>query len=136
MELVDLSAAWPSGSERRFYDAYDRKVDGSTPTPAAFLDKMLHGNHLCLVESNKQQIEKVRSKTQAGNLETKATPTRVWIRPMYCASVPFSWQKDKNDEIRMRIQRETKTALKIMLLQIEIDRDSNPQPVSLSLWAG
>ena len=25
-------AAWPSGSERRFYDSRDRKVDGSTTT--------------------------------------------------------------------------------------------------------
>ena len=37
MELVDLSAAWPSGSECRFYDAYDRKVEGSTPTQASLL---------------------------------------------------------------------------------------------------
>ena len=29
-----LSAAWPSGSEGRFYDVHVRKVDGSTPTQA------------------------------------------------------------------------------------------------------
>ena len=29
--------AWPSGSERRFYDGHDRKVDGSTPTLASLL---------------------------------------------------------------------------------------------------
>ena len=28
---------WPSGSERRFYDGHDRKVDGSTPTQASLL---------------------------------------------------------------------------------------------------
>ena len=27
-----LSAAWPSGSEGRFYDGHVRKADGSTPT--------------------------------------------------------------------------------------------------------
>ena len=32
-----LSAAWPSGSERRFYDGHDRKLDGSTPTQASLL---------------------------------------------------------------------------------------------------
>ena len=32
-----LSAAWPRGSERRFYDGHDRKVDGSTPTQASLL---------------------------------------------------------------------------------------------------
>ena len=31
------SAAWPSGSERRFYDGPGRKVDGSTPTQASLL---------------------------------------------------------------------------------------------------
>ena len=32
-----LSAAWPSGSERRFYDGHDRKADGSTPTQVSLL---------------------------------------------------------------------------------------------------
>ena len=72
-----------SGSERRFYDGHDRNVDGS-------LDKTLHDNYLGLVESNKQQIEKVRSKIQAKNLETRATPKQVWIRPMHSALVAFS----------------------------------------------
>ena len=35
--LQASSAAWPSGSERRFYNSRDRKVDGSTPTQASFL---------------------------------------------------------------------------------------------------
>ena len=30
-----LSAAWPSGSEGRFYDGQVRKIDGSTPTQAS-----------------------------------------------------------------------------------------------------
>ena len=32
-----MSAAWRSGSERRFYDGHDRKVDGSTPTQVLLL---------------------------------------------------------------------------------------------------
>ena len=30
-------AAWPSGSERRFYDSRDRKVDGATSTQISLL---------------------------------------------------------------------------------------------------
>ena len=30
-------AAWRSGSERRFYDDHDRKVDGSTPNLVSLL---------------------------------------------------------------------------------------------------
>ena len=32
-----MLVAWPSGSERRFYDGHDRKIDGSTPTQASLL---------------------------------------------------------------------------------------------------
>ena len=32
-----LSAAWRSGSERRFYDDHDRKVDGSPPNLVSLL---------------------------------------------------------------------------------------------------
>ena len=65
---------------------------------AASLDKMLHDNYLCLVESNKQQIEDVGSKIHAENSETRATPKRVWIRPMRSNYVAFSWQEDKNEK--------------------------------------
>ena len=51
---------------------------------------MLHDDYLCLVESGKQQIKEVRSKIQPENLETKATPKRVRIRPTHSASVAFS----------------------------------------------
>ena len=34
---VNLSAAWRSGSERRFYDDHDRKVDGSPPNLVSLL---------------------------------------------------------------------------------------------------
>ena len=47
-------------------------------------------NYLCLVEPNEQQIEEVRSKIQAENSETQATPKLVWIRPTHSASVAFS----------------------------------------------
>ena len=35
--LLYLSAAWRSGSERRFYDDHDRKVNGSTPNLVSLL---------------------------------------------------------------------------------------------------
>ena len=41
------------------------------------LDKMLHDDYLCFVESGKQQ--RSHKKIQAENLETKATAKRVWI---------------------------------------------------------
>ena len=56
----------------------------------ASLDKMLHDDYLCLVESGKQQIKEVRSIIQPENLETKATPKRVWIRPTHSAYAAFS----------------------------------------------
>ena len=36
-DKLNESAAWPSGSQRRFYDGHDRKVDSSTPTLASML---------------------------------------------------------------------------------------------------
>ena len=38
------SAAWRSGSERRFYDDHDREVNGSTPNIVSFvdIDKLLY----------------------------------------------------------------------------------------------
>ena len=36
-KILKLSTAWRSGSERRYYDGHDRKVDGSTPTQASLL---------------------------------------------------------------------------------------------------
>ena len=71
-----LLVAWPSGSRRRFYDGHDRKVDGSTPTHASLLrprtlSKMLYDNYHRVVESDKPQIEAVRSKIQAENSQTR-----------------------------------------------------------------
>ena len=64
---------------------------------------MLHDDYLCLVESGEQQIKEVRRKFNRKNLETKATPKRVWIRPTHSASAAFSWWKDKDEEIRNQI---------------------------------
>ena len=50
---------------------------------------MLYDDYLRLVESVKQQIKEVRSKVQAENSETKATPKRVWIGPTRSASTAF-----------------------------------------------
>ena len=50
---------------------------------------MLYNNYSYLVESDRQQIEEVKGKTQPENSETKATPKRVWIRLIYSVSVAF-----------------------------------------------
>ena len=75
----------------------------------ASLDKILHDNYLCLVESNKQQIKEVRSKTPTKNSGTKATPKRVCIRPMYSASFAFTLQEDKDKEINYNNNKVCKT---------------------------
>ena len=94
-----LSAAWPRGSERRFYDGHDRKVDGSTPTQVPLLRPSIRSfmaiisawrNLRIMEEFIKQQIEEVRSKIQTEKSETRAASKRVWIRPMHSASVAFS----------------------------------------------
>ena len=51
---------------------------------------MLHDYYLSLVKSNKLQIEEIKRKIQEENLETRATPMRVWIRPVHSAPVAFS----------------------------------------------
>ena len=40
-----------------------------------------------------------KQKNLRGKLGKKATPKRLWIRPIYSASVAFSRQEDKNEEI-------------------------------------
>ena len=47
---------------------------------------------------------KVRSNTRTENSKLKATRKRVWIRPMHRASVAFSSQEDKNEEIDQSIK--------------------------------
>ena len=51
---------------------------------------MLHDNYHYLVESNEQQIEEIKRKTQPENSETETTPKRVWIRPTHSVFVAFS----------------------------------------------
>ena len=36
-----LSAAWPGGSERRFYVGHDRKINGFTPTQASMVRSII-----------------------------------------------------------------------------------------------
>ena len=88
-----MSAAWRSGSERRFYDDHDRKVDGSPPNLVSLLRPWIRCFTMIIsawwnLASSKSK--KSQKKIQAENLETKATPKRVWIRPTHSASVAFS----------------------------------------------
>ena len=88
-----MSAAWPSGSKRRFYDGHDRKVDGSTPTQASLLRSWIRCFTTIISawwNLTSSKLKKSEAKTQAENSETRATTKRVWIRPMHSASVAFS----------------------------------------------
>ena len=82
-----MAAAWPSGSESRFYDRHDCQVDVSASLLRPWKRCFSTISYYCLMESNKQQI---RSKTQAENSETKATPKRLWIRPTHSTPVASS----------------------------------------------
>ena len=87
-----MSAAWPSGSERRFHNGHDRKVDGSTSTQAPLLLPWIRCFTTIISawwNLTSSELKKSVSKLQAENSETRATIKRVWIRPMHSASVAF-----------------------------------------------
>ena len=91
----NLSSAWRCGLERRFYDDHVRKVNGLTPNLVLLWRSWIRCFTMIIfawwLKSSKQQIKEIRSKIQPENLETKATPKRVWIRPKHSASTAFSW---------------------------------------------
>ena len=94
-EWFEASFLWRPSSQVWWFNSHPSLV-------VASLDKMLYYKYLCLVESNKQQNEEVKSKIHAENSETRLTPKRVWNRPMHSASVAFSWQEDTNEEIKIK----------------------------------
>ena len=55
--------------------------DSQPSLVVAYLDKMLHGDYLCLVESGKRQMKEVKSKIQTENLERWANTKRVKTLP-------------------------------------------------------
>ena len=61
-QLVEVFGAEDSNSAPVSYKFCCRKVDLNHKVVAS-LDKILHDNYLCLVESEKQQTKQVRSKT-------------------------------------------------------------------------
>ena len=92
-------------SERHYYDGYDRKVNGSTPTQASLLRPWIRCFTIiisawCNLASIK--LKKSEAKFNPENSETRATRERVWIRRMHRASVTFSSQEDKNEKVRYR----------------------------------
>ena len=88
----EASAAWRSGSERRFYDDHDRKVNGSTPNSVSLLRSWIRCFTMIISAWWSLAISKLKKseETQPENLETKATPKPVWIRPTHSASAAFS----------------------------------------------
>ena len=88
--IPGLSTAWPSGSERRFYDDHDSKVDGSTPTlVVTSFHKMLSIIISAWWNLTRSKLN-VKSNTKLEYSETKTTRKQVWIRPMCSTSVDFS----------------------------------------------
>ena len=91
--LRNLSAAWRSGSERRFYDDNDRKIDGSTPNQTSLLRPWIRCFAMIISawwDLTSCKLKKSEAKAQFKNSETKATRKRVCLRPMYSASAAFS----------------------------------------------
>ena len=66
----------------------------------ASLDKMLHDNYLCLVESTvtSSKLKKSEAKLRRTTRKQDQLLKRAWIRPMLSAYVDFSWLEDKNEE--------------------------------------
>ena len=86
--LESLSAAWPSDSERRFYDGHNRKVNGSTPIQASLLRLWIRC--FTMIISAWWNLTSTKLKTEAKFKQKQATPRRVWIRPMHSATIAFS----------------------------------------------
>ena len=66
MHIVDSMAQWLGALLLLRVTTMIAKlmVDSNPSLITASLDKILPDNYLCLVESNKQQIEEIRSKSQ------------------------------------------------------------------------
>ena len=87
------SAAWRSGSERRFYYDHDRKVNGSTPNLVSLLRPWIRCFTMIISawwNLTSSKLKKSEENSTAENFETKATPKRVWIRHTHSAAAGFS----------------------------------------------
>ena len=88
-----LSAAWRSGwGVGSFFDDHDRKLNGSTSQLISLLRPwircftMIVSAWWNLASSKLKKSQEIQPK----NLETKATPKRVWIHPTHSAFPAFS----------------------------------------------
>ena len=91
MMMMIMSAAWRSGSERRFYDDQDRKVDGSPPNLVSLLCPWIRCFTMIISAWwNLASSKLKKSEENSSGKTSKATPKRVWIRPTHSASVAFS----------------------------------------------
>ena len=90
--VLQKSAAWRSGLERRFYDDHNRKVNGSTSTQVSLLRPWIRCFTMIISAWWNLTSCKLRKpqEIQTKNLETQATPKRVWICPTHSASAVFS----------------------------------------------
>ena len=80
--------------ESRFYNDYDRKVNGSTLNLVSLLRPWIRCFTMIISawwNLASSQLKKSDRKIQPENLETKATPKRVWIHSTHSAYAAFSW---------------------------------------------
>ena len=83
------------------YD-HNRKVDGSTPIQASLLRPRIRCFMIIISawwNLTSSKLKKSEAKLNPENSEAKTTPKRVWIRPMYNASVAFSCQEEMRKSI-------------------------------------
>ena len=98
-------SAWPSGCRQRgrvvrsvvFYDGHDRKVDGSTPTQASLLTPWIRC-FMAVISAwrnlTSSKLKNSNAKFKRRKSETRATPKRVWIRPMHRSGYRKFWWRD------------------------------------------
>ena len=78
---------------------------------------------LVLWNLTSSKLKKSEAKTPAENSETKATPKRVWIRPMNSVFVAFSWQEDKNEEINYENKKINVLTLQCLARVLNLGRE-------------
>ena len=99
---TNISAAWFEASFLRRPWSQGWWFNSHLTLVVASLDKMLHNNYLCLVESNKQQIEEVTSKFKR---KTRKQRQLLNESGFVLCIAPLSLSRDRriNSEINKRI---------------------------------
>ena len=103
-----LSAAWSSGSERRFYDGHDHKVEGSTPTQASLLH--LRIRCFAIIISDRWNLTSCKSKKSDAKFKRKTRKqVQLLSESKFVLSVaPPSLSRDR----RIKMKKSIKISIK------------------------